>query len=441
MDSDIRLRIVELYTNLLNYTYMNYTQTNHTIQQIEQGLRELIRIDVSTPSNPPDTHPTNSSYSSSTLPTWNTRSNPIPRGVHESVSSTQPMDDMANGIFRDESNRHPSQNGQSTSYTNRSGQSTPYTNRSGQQSTPYTNRSGQQYTPYTNRTGQSTPYTNRPGHINRVQNRVQRQPSNRSRSIAEFLTPIFSTTFNVENLSPVVVRPSRTHIERATEQIVFEENMTHNTCPITQSNFQPSDIITRIRACGHCFMEESLNSWFQQSVRCPVCRYDIREYNGEADNVDISNASLSTEPITNDLSARPNNVTTSTASNVMSHNIDSRDQNITRDTLSNPNNSQNVDGILNLFTRQITDTLRDYFSTMDTSSNDISDGIFNFEYIIHAPSPSYSPTTRTNRLVDNLTNVGTSTNVNNISNMYVDDNIRTYDISSQYINNSDTEDM
>ena len=30
--------------------------------------------------------------------------------------------------------------------------------------------------------------------------------------------------------------------------------------------------------CGHCFCENAFNQWFQNNVRCPVCRYDIRDF-------------------------------------------------------------------------------------------------------------------------------------------------------------------
>ena len=30
--------------------------------------------------------------------------------------------------------------------------------------------------------------------------------------------------------------------------------------------------------CGHLFSPNELANWFQSNVRCPICRYDIREY-------------------------------------------------------------------------------------------------------------------------------------------------------------------
>jgi hypothetical protein len=42
--------------------------------------------------------------------------------------------------------------------------------------------------------------------------------------------------------------------------------------------FQIGDRVRRIHYCRHSFHEESFLSWFQNHVRCPVCRHDIREH-------------------------------------------------------------------------------------------------------------------------------------------------------------------
>jgi hypothetical protein len=42
--------------------------------------------------------------------------------------------------------------------------------------------------------------------------------------------------------------------------------------------FHEDDMVCQIRHCGHCFKEDAIRNWFRQKVRCPVCRYDIRDY-------------------------------------------------------------------------------------------------------------------------------------------------------------------
>ena len=78
----------------------------------------------------------------------------------------------------------------------------------------------------------------------------------------------------------ILVRPTPEQIETSTHLVVFQPNMENinTSCPITLNDFQEGDIIRQIRHCRHAFHEESIQSWFQRNVRCPVCRYDIRDY-------------------------------------------------------------------------------------------------------------------------------------------------------------------
>ena len=55
-------------------------------------------------------------------------------------------------------------------------------------------------------------------------------------------------------------------------------NKLNNECPITLTKFNDNDIIGQIKHCYHTFNIDSINTWFQNNVKCPVCRYDIRNY-------------------------------------------------------------------------------------------------------------------------------------------------------------------
>jgi len=79
---------------------------------------------------------------------------------------------------------------------------------------------------------------------------------------------------------PVPVFPSPTQLREGTIDITFSsiENPINDTCPILLSAFQPSDMVTQIRGCGHIFGRTPLWNWFRTSCRCPVCRFDIRTY-------------------------------------------------------------------------------------------------------------------------------------------------------------------
>lgn len=102
-----------------------------------------------------------------------------------------------------------------------------------------------------------------------------------------FLTEVFN------NLTPVRVFPTLNQIRNATVLLPFEsiENPINTRCPIRHEDFQGTDIVMQIRHCRHNFNSVSLNRWFENAVRCPVCRYDIREYNpnDETSELDIEN--------------------------------------------------------------------------------------------------------------------------------------------------------
>jgi hypothetical protein len=52
----------------------------------------------------------------------------------------------------------------------------------------------------------------------------------------------------------------------------------NSSCPITLERFDETSSVTQILHCGHIFTPSGIESWFQSNVRCPVCRYDVRDY-------------------------------------------------------------------------------------------------------------------------------------------------------------------
>ena len=83
----------------------------------------------------------------------------------------------------------------------------------------------------------------------------------------------FTNTFE-----DVIVRPTITQITQATELILYDNSLPHPSCSITLETFQEGEQVCRIIGCGHIFKQTAIQRWFQRNVRCPVCRYDIREY-------------------------------------------------------------------------------------------------------------------------------------------------------------------
>ena len=78
----------------------------------------------------------------------------------------------------------------------------------------------------------------------------------------------------------ITVAPTRIQIENSTRIVQFSDITTpiNSSCPITLERFDENSSVTQILHCGHIFTPTGIESWFQSNVRCPVCRYDIRDY-------------------------------------------------------------------------------------------------------------------------------------------------------------------
>lgn len=105
-------------------------------------------------------------------------------------------------------------------------------------------------------------------------------------SISELNVPRDSQFAQLLNsfLQPVEVYPTQTQIETATRRVRYSDisRPINTTCPISMEDFMDDDMVTVIRQCGHIFNTEPLMNWFQTNCRCPVCRYDIRDYNSRS---------------------------------------------------------------------------------------------------------------------------------------------------------------
>jgi hypothetical protein len=102
---------------------------------------------------------------------------------------------------------------------------------------------------------------------NQATNNNQERTSNFSRAFQSFF-------------EPVEVFPTQTQIETATRRAMYCDIVSplNRSCPISLENFNDSETVSVIRYCGHIFHTEHLNRWFRTNCRCPVCRYDIRNY-------------------------------------------------------------------------------------------------------------------------------------------------------------------
>jgi hypothetical protein len=97
-----------------------------------------------------------------------------------------------------------------------------------------------------------------------------------ARNAASNLADLYQRFFD-----PVIIYPTASQIETATRRVLYRDIATpiNNSCPISMDTFNDNETVTIIRHCGHIFNIDELATWFQSNCRCPVCRYDIRNFN------------------------------------------------------------------------------------------------------------------------------------------------------------------
>ena len=137
-------------------------------------------------------------------------------------------------------------------------------------------------------------------------------------------------------LEPIEVFPTQSQIEIATRIVRFSDilNPINNSCPISMERFNDSDNVSIIRECGHIFSTQEINLWFRSNCRCPICRYDIRNYNpsssrrtldrtqtqnpSEQNVNDMSNNIVPTQDVSNNIVPTSNDISGSiTTSNIV----------------------------------------------------------------------------------------------------------------------------
>tara|TARA_A100001015_G_C15032112_1_gene733903 strand:- start:2669 stop:3682 length:1014 start_codon:yes stop_codon:yes gene_type:complete len=119
-------------------------------------------------------------------------------------------------------------------------------------------------------------------------------PNNQFENLFAYGISLIPNNLSFQN---VVVRATQEQINNATETLEYTSSLDliNNSCPISLERFDEGEEIIKIIHCGHCFQSSSFNNWFSNNTRCPVCRYDIREYDTNS-NTDASNNS---EPMHN----------------------------------------------------------------------------------------------------------------------------------------------
>jgi hypothetical protein len=109
---------------------------------------------------------------------------------------------------------------------------------------------------------------------------IQRQPIIRTTQ-RTLSTPMATFARAMGNFNdPVNVVATPQQISTATTNLLYEniETPLNDRCPICLEVFQSNSEVTQINQCRHLFNRAQLATWFQTNVRCPVCRFDIRDH-------------------------------------------------------------------------------------------------------------------------------------------------------------------
>jgi hypothetical protein len=79
-------------------------------------------------------------------------------------------------------------------------------------------------------------------------------------------------------MEPVRVAPTQETIDAATtlRQATIDDEL--NQCAICQDAYTEGQAIRCITHCSHIFHRMCIDEWFERNVRCPTCRFDIREH-------------------------------------------------------------------------------------------------------------------------------------------------------------------
>ena len=231
-------------------------------------------------------------------------------------------------------------------------------------------------------------------------------PNNQNSFVRRYLTNLPDLVFGANQnlatdinpfreLSPVIVRPTDRQIRDATQLLRYGNivDAPNNRCPISLEVFNETDLVTRIVFCGHVFSTTELQTWFETNVRCPLCRFDIREHRNR-----ISINNLSTVLESENENENENNNDNSNGNNV--NDEESQENNNNINLLGNQRiNNNNIDNLIshadnminnelaalasmtfpNLLNQSLdisTNIVRNYINSPMSSNSDISNNSF-----------------------------------------------------------------
>lgn len=168
--------------------------------------------------------------------------------------------------------------------------------------------------------------------------------------------------------NPVIVTATTEQIANATTDLLYEniEEPINNRCPICLDVFQPTSEVTQINHCGHIFNRTQLTTWFRNNVRCPICRFDIR------DNVATTQHHHVDQPVQSNDTASVADATSNDfpAANPSTPPASSTHSNASRATTFN-------NQLADIFDTFANEAVQSMFNTSDTAASQILTNLFN----------------------------------------------------------------
>ena len=94
--------------------------------------------------------------------------------------------------------------------------------------------------------------------------------------LVDFTLNLFGTN-RAPTLTSVPVVPTPAQIDEGTHVVIVSDITVNNNCAICVEPIEVGNECRQINHCHHLFHKECIDTHFQTSVRCPLCRHDIRD--------------------------------------------------------------------------------------------------------------------------------------------------------------------
>ena len=209
---------------------------------------------------------------------------------------------------------------------------------------------------------------------NNIETNAPRQNNANGNFYQDFLRG-FNIGFNSFVNSNVIVRPTEEQIQNASRLVRYGDILEplSETCPITLERFNSDDMVRQIHSCGHIFCQSAFTEWFNSNVRCPVCRYDIREHTNN-NTIPVSNNSNPNPSVADDDSQSENS---NNEEDIANSNTDNSNENTANINENNTNLNTLFNSISNLNVIRNPDSNEVEHLTFDLTNSSMTDELIN----------------------------------------------------------------